>query len=245
MRSTSAIEVSPSRTFCRPSSRSREHSFLERHRDHVVDRGVLEDHRADLLADGHHLVDAHTAAVARARAARAADGLVGLGARRGRARRGPHRRPSGGACSAGRASRTSRWATMQSTAEETRKGSMPMSISRPRALGASRVWSVERTRWPVRAASTAMCAVSRSRISPTMITSGSARSIERRPDVERDAGLGGDLHLLDAGDPLLDRVLDRQDAALAVVERRAAPRRASSTCPNPSGRSRARRRWAV
>jgi hypothetical protein len=39
-----------------------------------------------------------------------------------------------------------------------------------------------------------------------------------QPDVEGDAGLGRDLHLLDAGDALLDGVLDREDAALAVVE---------------------------
>ena len=49
------------------------------------------------------------------------------------------------------------------------------------AVGASFVCSVESTRWPVSAASTAICAVSRSRISPTMITSGSARIIERSP----------------------------------------------------------------
>ena len=67
---------------------------------------------------------------------------------------------------------------------------MPMSINRPSALGASRVWSVESTRWPVRAASTAMCAVSRSRISPTMITSGSARSIERSPTSNVTPALG-------------------------------------------------------
>ena len=36
--------------------------------------------------------------------------------------------------------------------------------------------------------------------------------------VERHARLGGDLHLLDAGDPLLDRILDREDAAFAGVE---------------------------
>ncbi len=67
---------------------------------------------------------------------------------------------------------------------------MPMSIRRPSALGASRVCSVESTRWPVSAASTAMCAVSRSRISPTMITSGSARSIERSPTSKVTPALG-------------------------------------------------------
>ncbi len=56
-----------------------------------------------------------------------------------------------------------------------------MSMSRIGALGASLVCSVESTRWPVSAASTAMWALSRSRISPTMITSGSARTIARSP----------------------------------------------------------------
>ena len=41
--------------------------------------------------------------------------------------------------------------------------------------------SVVSTMWPVSAASIAIRAVSASRISPTMITSGSARRIERRP----------------------------------------------------------------
>ena len=59
---------------------------------------------------------------------------------------------------------------------------MPISISREIAPGASLVCSVESTRWPVSAASMAICAVSRSRISPTMMMSGSARIIERRPE---------------------------------------------------------------
>ncbi|MBI5906085.1 MAG: hypothetical protein HZB86_11185 [Deltaproteobacteria bacterium] len=41
------------------------------------------------------------------------------------------------------------------------------------------VWIVERTRCPVKAAWTAMEAVSRSRISPTMMMSGSCRRIDR------------------------------------------------------------------
>ena len=58
---------------------------------------------------------------------------------------------------------------------------MPISVRRVIADGASFVCSVERTRWPVSADSIAILAVSPSRISPTMMTSGSARSIERRP----------------------------------------------------------------
>jgi len=48
------------------------------------------------------------------------------------------------------------------------------------APGASVVWIVESTRCPVMAAAMAISAVSRSRISPTMTTSGSCRRTERR-----------------------------------------------------------------
>ena len=135
MRSISAIEVRPSRTFCRPSSRRRRMPSRDGHRDHVVDRGALEDQRADRLGDRHHLIDADPAAVAGA--ARSASSRPARTARRrrGRVRRAPPRRPSGGACSACRACRTSRWATMQSTAEDTRNGSMPMSIRRLERAG--------------------------------------------------------------------------------------------------------------
>ena len=46
---------------------------------------------------------------------------------------------------------------------------------------ASRVCMVENTRWPVSAADSAICAVSRSRISPTRMTSGSCRRPCFRP----------------------------------------------------------------
>ena len=44
------------------------------------------------------------------------------------------------------------------------------------------MWSDDRTRWPVRADSTAIIAVSRSRISPMRMMSGSARKMERSAD---------------------------------------------------------------
>ena len=44
---------------------------------------------------------------------------------------------------------------------------------------ASLVWTVESTRWPVRLACTAISAVSRSRISPIMMMSGSCRRMLR------------------------------------------------------------------
>ncbi len=49
------------------------------------------------------------------------------------------------------------------------------------ALGASLVCRVEKTRCPVNAERIAMSAVSRSRTSPTMMTSGSWRTMCRRP----------------------------------------------------------------
>ena len=55
-----------------------------------------------------------------------------------------------------------------------------MSIRRFTALAASLVCSVASTRWPVSEAWMAICAVSKSRISPIMITSGSWRKIARR-----------------------------------------------------------------
>ena len=55
-----------------------------------------------------------------------------------------------------------------------------MSIRRVTALEASLVCSVASTRWPVSEAWMAICAVSKSRISPIMITSGSWRRMARR-----------------------------------------------------------------
>ena len=57
---------------------------------------------------------------------------------------------------------------------------MPMFISRLMVLGASFVWSVDSTRWPVSAALTAISAVSKSRISPTRMMFGSCRRNARR-----------------------------------------------------------------
>ena len=81
----------------------------------------------------------------------------------------------------GQRTRTKRWARTPSNDEATRYGSTPMSTRRVRALGASFVCSVEKTRWPVSEACTAMRAVSWSRISPIRTTSGSCRRIERSP----------------------------------------------------------------
>ena len=87
-------------------------------------------------------------------------------------------------------------------------------MMRSTVLDALCVCSVPRTRWPVSAAVSAIAIVSRSRISPTRITSGSWRSAARSASAKLD-GVGADLALVDDA-PLvavheLDRVLDRED----------------------------------
>ncbi len=82
------------------------------------------------------------------------------------------------------------------------------------------VCRVAKTRWPVSAAVSAVEIVSRSRISPTRITSGSWRRAARRPrrEVRR---VGADLALVDDRAFVLvqelDRVLDREDVVLALA----------------------------
>ncbi|MNS55627.1 hypothetical protein D3C72_884640 [compost metagenome] len=85
-----------------------------------------------------------------------------------------------GALQAGHNLRTRRCASTPSNDEASRNGSTPMSVRRVTADTESLVCSVASTRWPVSEACTAICAVSRSRISPIMITSGSWRRMARR-----------------------------------------------------------------
>ena len=60
-------------------------------------------------------------------------------------------------------------------------------------------------------------AVSKSRISPIMMTSGSWRRMARRALGKGEVDLGVDLRLTDAGQLVLDRVLDRQHVARGGV----------------------------
>ena len=70
----------------------------------------------------------------------------------------------------------------------------------------------------MRAASIEIFAVSPSRISPTITTSGSERRIDRSADREREPGAHVDLHLVDAREPVLDRILDGDDVDLRPVD---------------------------
>ncbi len=106
---------------------------------------------------------------------------------------------------------------MQFTADATRKGSMPMLSSRLMVDGASFVWSVESTMWPVSAALTAISAVSKSRISPTMMMSGSCRRKERRAGREVEPDVLVHLDLVDAGEVELDRILRRRQMFSLVL----------------------------
>ena len=76
--------------------------------------------------------------------------------------------------------RASRCASTRFTLAVMRNGSTPMLSRREMVAGASLVWSVDSTRWPVSAAFTAISAVSKSRISPTRIMFGSCRRKARR-----------------------------------------------------------------
>ena len=114
--------------------------------------------------------------------------------------------------------RTSRWARIASTVAVIKNVGTPMSFSRVIVLGASFVCSVLNTRWPVSDACTAISAVSRSRISPTRILSGSCRKMDRRHVGERIADRGVDRHLDDALHVVLDRVLGRDQLVFDAVQ---------------------------
>ena len=88
--------------------------------------------------------------------------------------------------------------------------------------GASSVWTVESTRWPVSAADRAVRTVSSSRISPIRITSGSWRSTRRIARLNESVSIPTSRWLtidLLVGVQVLDRVLDRHDVArLGLVD---------------------------
>ena len=224
LRITSSIVVRPSRDEAPAVLAQALHALLDGDLADLVRRRAVQDQRADLVGHRHHLEDALPAAVAGALAVAAAGAVVQH--RRARGRRTPSRSfcvSASGisrlalACRSG-ARAAARRST--STDDATRYGSTPMSISRVAAPGASFVCSVRKTRWPVSDACTAISAVSRSRISPTRTTSGSWRRIARRPAANVRPRLGVHLDLVDAAELVLDRVFDRDDLPLDVVDLR-------------------------
>ena len=168
----------------------------------------------------HHREDPDAAAVAALVAAAAADRLVGLelGADADAGLGERLRRHDRAPLAVGQSLRASRWATTQSTAEAMRKDSMPIFVRRVIAPGASLVCRVVSIMCPVSAASIAIRAVSPSRISPTITMSGSARRIERRPVAKSSPALRLTLIWLMPSELVLDRVLDRDDVLLDLVQ---------------------------
>ena len=132
--------------------------------------------------------------------------------------------------------RTSRWARIASSVAVSRNGGTPMSRSRVTVLGASLVCSVLKTMCPVSDACTAISAVSRSRISPTRILSGSCRRMRPQALGEGVADRRVDRHLHDAVDVVFDRVLGRDELVLDRVQFVRARRRAWSSCRSRSAR---------
>ena len=96
--------------------------------------------------------------------------------------------------------------------------STPISSKRTMDDSASFVCSVEKTMWPVMAARTEMDAVSASRVSPTMMTSGPGAA-GAQTALKRQAGNVVDLRLVDAGQVALHGVLDRRDVDLPLGNR--------------------------
>ena len=112
---------------------------------------------------------------------------------------------------------------------------MPMFIRRLTVLGASLVCSVESTRWPVSAALTAISAVSKSRISPTRMMFGSWRRNDAQRGGEVQADALAHLHLVDAGEVELDRVLGGHDVGFRRVDLARSTSTACSSCRCRSG----------
>ena len=115
-------------------------------------------------------------------------------------------------------SRTSRCEITSLSVAAIRYGSMPISRRRLNAEVASLVWRVLSTRWPVREARMAIWAVSRSRISPIRMMSGSWRRIERRAWAKSRPIPGRICIWLMPGSWYSTGILDRLDVLLRALE---------------------------
>ena len=242
-RSTSSIVVRPSATFIAPARRSGRRPSLQRllrAASRMSGSGWMRARAASV--DGQQLVQPGAAAVAGHAALEAADRLVrphlagqapGLDDLVQRlARRSPRRaacRPGTACAPAAARARRSRW-------RRSGRAARPGRRSRVIADAASLVCSVLNTRWPVSAAWIAISAVSRSRISPTMMMSGSCRISARRPSAKPRSSAGLHLRLVERRLDHLDRVFDRADVDLVGGQPPAASSTASSSCPSRWGR---------
>jgi len=141
----------------------RDHSLSDRRFPDLARRSTAEDKPADGLAHHEQLEDPRapsvpcaTAPYATRRAVNLDAVLAGAMGKSGAASRSSAAPASRGHRQWGQRMRTKRWATTPTRVEAVRKGSMPISPRRVIAPAASFVWSVEKTRWPVSADSTAI-----------------------------------------------------------------------------------------
>ncbi len=104
------------------------------------------------------------------------------------------------------------------TLERRRNGSTPMSTMRVTAPAASLVWIVESTRWPV---SDALIAIS-TRLLVADLADHDDVGILPEEGAQRagegEADLRLDVHLVDAADLVLDRILGREDVEVRLVD---------------------------
>ncbi len=212
-RTSSASDVVPSASQRAPSRRNDAVPARAAAARSAILRRAVVDQPPQRVVDDDEFVDAGPAAVAGVAALAAAGRRIERQIRR-QAQLGQQR---GLACASARAQvrhagqsvRTSRCASTPSRLDASRYGSTPMSARRVIALAASLVCSVASTRCPVSEACTAICAVSRSRISPIMMMSGSWRRIARSARAKSRSMRGLTCVCADAVERVLDRVLDR------------------------------------
>ena len=184
-RTTSSSVVVPSKAKFMPASRSETMPKLWAALRSSSIEALLHDHVAQVVVHDHQLEQADAPLVARVVAdvaAAAAEELLAAERPRpsGPARRAVLRSASTSSRHWLQMRRTSRWARIASTVAVMRNVGTPMSFRRVIVLGASLVCSVLNTMCPVSDACTAISAVSRSRISPTRMMSGSCRRMARR-----------------------------------------------------------------
>jgi hypothetical protein len=137
-----------------------------------------------------------------------------------------------------RACARDRWPMITRSVETRRNGSTPMSSKGARRRRKrNSCASVESTRWPVSAALIASDAVSLSRISPTMIISGSWRTSERKPLANVNPISGRTCVWFTRCHLVFDRIFDGRNIYVRRVHDIEEAYRVSSICRRRSGRS--------
>ena len=227
-RTTSSSVVTPSRTFCRPLCRSVDHAFLDRELAQVARPARSSTISvAEAFGDLHDLEQADAALVAGAAAAVAAAALASA------LHVGSFRRvgnPASTSWSAGISMRL--LAVLADAAHQALRADQVDGVGHQERLdahvdepvdAARRVVGVQRRQHQVarqRRLDAQSPAVSASRISPTRMTFGSWRRNDRSALANVRPMLLAHLHLVDARQVELDRILGRHDVHARLVELR-------------------------